>query len=174
MRLRFIAQFAIHQEILPNFDSIHLSSVISTKTEEKGISGMPRSILRFSISKFNLVFGPRTKNLKAGLFLLFLFWDNLWSLLCFFGSLFRSYLADKNKKLRRPAFSLWVGAWSTSCRKITPKYVKLNGAWQIYLSGSYLAGPARTRSNYPTQLAKMSFDEILDLTANVFLFYNNC
>ena len=31
-----------------------------------------------------------------------------------------------------------------------------------------------TRSKYPTQLAKMSFDEILDLTADVFLFYNSC
>ena len=29
------------------------------------------------------------------------------------------------------------------------------------------------RSKYPTQLAKMSFDEILDLTADVFSFYNN-
>ena len=27
-----------------------------------------------------------------------------------------------------------------------------------------------TRSKYPTQLAKMSFDEILDLTADFFLF----
>ena len=31
-----------------------------------------------------------------------------------------------------------------------------------------------TRSKYPTQLAKMSFDEILDLTADIFLFYDNC
>ena len=28
------------------------------------------------------------------------------------------------------------------------------------------------RSKYPTQLAKMSFDEILDLTADVLSFYN--
>ena len=32
--------------------------------------------------------------------------------------------------------------------------------------------PLYARSIYPTQLAKMSFDKILDLTAAVFLFYN--
>ena len=49
MRLRFIAQFATHQEIWPKFYSRYLSYVISTKYGENDISAMPRSVLRFSI-----------------------------------------------------------------------------------------------------------------------------
>ena len=48
----------------------------------------------------------------------------------------------QEQKLKRPTFSLWVGACKTSCPKITPKYVKLSGAWPIYLFGSDLAAPA--------------------------------
>ena len=34
------------------------------------------------------------------------------------------------------------------------------------------SNPKYARSKYPAQLAKMSFDEILDLTADVFVFIN--
>ena len=50
---------------------------------------------------------------------------------------------EQKQQLKTPAFSLWIGAWWTSCPKITPKYAKLSGAWPIYLSGSDLVGPAR-------------------------------
>jgi len=126
--------------MLRKFDSLYICKVITPKTEKNGISAMPRSILRFLIWIVNLVFGPHAQtNWKPALF-----FQTSCGRLCIFGSLFRSYLSYKKM---RPAFhfvvSLLVGAWSTSRRTITPKYVKMSGAWSIHLSGSGLAGPAR-------------------------------
>ena len=82
------------------------------------------------------------------------FKDKWWRHLHVFEPLYRSHLAEKlfkKTKLKRPAFSLLVGAWSTSCSKITPKYVILTGAWPIHPSGSDWAGPARKTKNYSVE-----------------------
>ena len=52
----------------------------------------------------------------------------------------------KKKEGKSPDFHLSVCAQSISCKKITSKCIVLSGAWPIYLSGSDLAGPARTCS----------------------------
>ena len=84
-RYKFHSQFATHQEILPKFDSMYKSSVLDKKWGN-GISAMPRSILRLSIWKLNLVFGPHVqKNWKPAFYFYFL--KTSFGRLCFFGSL---------------------------------------------------------------------------------------
>ena len=51
-------------------------------------------------------------------------------------------------------------------------FVPLNKDYQVtFLMRSHQTRSTRDRSKYPTQLAKMSFDEILDLTADVFFYF---
>ena len=45
-------------------------------------------------------------------------------------------------------------------------------AGMIHILDEVTSKPWYARSKHPTQLAKVSFDEILDLTADVFSFYN--
>ena len=106
------------------------------------------SIVRISIWNLTSCLDGMCKQLKSGL--LFVFYDKLRPL-CIFSNRYIGHISrkkEKKKKLKRPAFSLFVGAWSTSCPKITPKYVKLSGAWPIHLSVSDWAGPARKEKIY--------------------------
>ena len=81
----------------------YVSQVISTKNGENGISAMPRSILRISIWKFNLVFGPHVQtNWKPAI----VFFSRQAMVASFFRIVISVIsLGKKKKKLKRPAFS---------------------------------------------------------------------
>ena len=134
----FIAQFATCKEILPKFDSVNFKWFRQkTKGWKWHFCDAPLNLTVLHL-KFNLVFGQHVQTTWEPAFF-HSFKGKLWSLLYFFKPLYRSYMTETNwkkHKLKRQAFRLLVGAWSTSCPKITPKYVQLSGAWPIHLSGS--------------------------------------
>ena len=116
-----------------------ISQVITTKNWEKWHFCDAPLNFTFSIWNLNLVLGPHVQtNWKPAT-------KSRYDRFCIFSDRYFGHISrTKNKtQKKRPAFSWLVGAWSTSCPKITPKYVILSGAWPIRLSGSDLAGPAR-------------------------------
>ena len=96
-----------------------ISQVITTKNWEKWHFCDAPLNFTFSIWNLNLVLGPHVQtNWKPAT-------KSRYDRFCIFSDRYFGHISrTKNKKLKRPAFSLWAGAWSTSCPKITPKYVK--------------------------------------------------
>ena len=105
---------------------------------QRGGLAMPRSILHFSIWNSisyldNMCKQPESRPsfiLSKASYGRFCIFSNR-----YIGHIWRKQI-EKKQKLKRQAFRLLVGAWSTSCPKITPKYVQLSGAWPIHFSGS--------------------------------------
>ena len=134
----FVAQFATCKETLPTFDSVNVKWFRQKKRWGNGISAMARSILQFSI--WNLIsyldnMCKQTESRPS-----FILSKASYGRFCIFSNRYIGHIwrkqIEKKHKFKRPAFSLLVGAWSTSCPKFTPKYVQLSGAWPIHLSGS--------------------------------------
>ena len=109
----FSAPFATRREISPKYFP-YITQVVKVRF---GSSAMPRPDLPVSTWKFNLAFASHipTNGKRALPFFrqVTVVMDGIFS-----GSLDRSYLSNQKKGL---AFHLWVGAWSTPCKKIASK-----------------------------------------------------
>ena len=86
-------------------------SVFDKKWGKWHFCDAPLNFAVFDLKIKPRIWTARAKKLKAGPFFFFSFFnfDKLWSLLCFFGSLFRSYLSDKNKKIKKAGFQFVGG-----------------------------------------------------------------
>ena len=104
---------------------LHTKHVMRTS----GIIAMPHSILRFSIWIYNLVFAThvQTNSMPACLpafFPTLFVSDNLWPLLYSFRIVVSVIISiEQNKRKEKASSHFLVGAWSTTCQKVTSQYI---------------------------------------------------